>query len=135
MTRIIELPKNEVTIESPGLSDDERQDLEVFLKAQPGIQDVSRRMYARDSAFDRDTIGFLTQIPWDLVVVVGNSVKEAAPYILPLLTVFLMARRDRIQEEKDRKQQEDENTERVPLLDARGRTIRIIKRPKSETAP
>ena len=38
MSEVIEPPKNEVTVESPDLSTEERRDLEKFLKTQPGVQ-------------------------------------------------------------------------------------------------
>jgi hypothetical protein len=54
--------KKEVVIECSSLSDEERKELETFLKSQPGVQDVRRRMRTKDRAFDRDTLGLFSQL-------------------------------------------------------------------------
>jgi hypothetical protein len=132
MSEVIEPPKNEVVIKCSMLSGNEARELETFLKSQHGVEDVRFRTYTRDHALDRDTLGWITQVPWELVVVLGNSVKEAVPYLVPLVTLYLIARKDRIQQEKEQRQQEADNTELVPIVDPHGQTVRIVSKPKSK---
>lgn len=134
MCDVIEPPKDEVLIKCSDLSNEEKVELETFLEAQSAVRLVRRRMYTVDQAIDRNTLGLITAIPWDIVVVVRDSVKEALPYVVPLVTLYLAARKNRRQEEKDRKQQDDESTELVQIADANGHTVAIVKRHKGKPA-
>lgn len=133
MFGVIEPPKNEVVIKCQQLTIDEKIELETFLESQPKIKNVQRQMFARDRAFDRDTLGYLTDIPWDLVVVLGDSVKEAAPSVVALIGLFYLARKDRMQEEKERKHEEDDNIESIAIVEPSGQVVSIVKKPKVKT--
>jgi len=134
MCDVIESPKNEVLIKCSDLSNDEKAELETFLESQLDVAAVRRRMYTTDHAIDQNTLGLITAIPWDIIVAVRDSVKEAVPYVAPLVTLYLAARKLRRQEEKERKLQEEDNTELVQIADANGRALSIVKRPKGKTA-
>ena len=70
-SKFVEPPKNEVTIECPSFSDEEKMELETFLKSQPGVQSVRHQMYVMDSGVDRDTLGLITHLPWWLAHLCG----------------------------------------------------------------
>ena len=133
MSDVIEPPKNEIVIECSMLSADETRELETFLESQRDVEDVLRQAYTKDHALNREILGWITQVRWDLVVVLGKSMQEAAPYIVSLVTLYLTARNNRRQQEKERKQQEADNTEFVPIVDPQGRTVRIVSKPKGKT--
>lgn len=127
MTDLFESPRNEVVIKFKNLSNDETAEIETFLKAQPDVKELSHRIYTMDHAPEAGTLGLILA-QWDLVVVVSDSIKEAAPYVAPLLIAFLAARRQRMEKDKETKKREDEDTELVPLVDGSGRTITVVKR-------
>jgi len=52
-SKFVEPPKDEVVIDCSSLSEEEQGELEAFLKAQPEVRSVSRRMRVRDYAPDR----------------------------------------------------------------------------------
>lgn len=130
MTEILESPKNEVLIEYSSLSDMERKELEVFLKAQPEVESVGRRMRVMDSASPGDNLGLIltpTHIPWDHVL---HLAKDVAGRAAPALVVELIRRYNARKDRKQRKE-EEESTELVGLLGADGRTVKVVKRSKS----
>ena len=62
MTDTTEPPKNEMLIEVASLLTEEESELLEFLKTQPEVLAVSRRLKFRDSAnLSRATIGFIVQ--------------------------------------------------------------------------
>jgi hypothetical protein len=74
MSELIESPGNEIAVEFPGLSAEERDELETFLTAQPEVQDVRRRYQVRDHAPGQDTLGLITHVVYHLALELAKGV-------------------------------------------------------------
>jgi hypothetical protein len=78
MAEVVESHKNEVVIDCSLLSEEERGELEAFVRAQPEVRSVSSpRIDIWASAYHwylPDTIDHLAKVPWNLVVQFGKAV-------------------------------------------------------------
>jgi hypothetical protein len=132
MSELIESPRNEITIEFSGLTVEERDELETFLRAQPEVQDVRRRYQVRDHAPDQDTLGLITHVVYhfalDLAKGVARSV--AANAILERLKARFPSKapaQTKPHHQEDKVDQEYEWT-----LRWEGQILRSVKRPVSD---
>jgi hypothetical protein len=78
MTVLFESPRNEVVIKFKNVSNDEKAEIETFLKAQPDVKELRHRKLTLDHAPGAGALGLILAQS-DLVAVISSSIHAGGP--------------------------------------------------------